>query len=71
MQLASSHNMNHYYYCENWLVHASIDNATKDFKIEEPKPKGQEPKASNSSLRFNQDGNTKTSNKAWKEKKKR
>ena len=56
-------------YYENRLIHISLDNI-KNFKIEELKPKAQEPKASNSSLRPNQSRNAKTFVKAWKEKEK-
>ncbi len=74
MQLASNYNIDKRYYHKNWSVHASLDKASnsKDFKIEESKPKIQEPKTSNlnNSLRLNLKRNIKTSNKAWKEKKK-
>lgn len=70
IQLAFSRNINQHYYCGNQLMHTSLDKTTKDSKIEELKPKAQEPKVANSSSSPNQDGNAEIFNKAWKEKKK-
>lgn len=74
MQSFSSRNIDSHCYCWNQPVHASLDKASnsKDSKIKESKSKAQEPKASNINnfLRFDLGGNTKTSDKAWKEKKK-
>lgn len=74
MHLASSQNIDQYFYRRNRPVHNSLDktNNSKDFKTEKSKSKAQEPKALNSNhfLLFNPKGNAKTSDKAWKEKKK-
>ena len=45
MQLAFSRNMDHGCYRRNRPVHATLNTAIKDSKIEEPKLKAQEPKA--------------------------
>lgn len=70
MQLASSRNIDQQYYYRNWPVHASLNKTTKNFKIEEPKPKAHESKALNNFLHPNQGVNAKTFDKAWKKKKK-
>lgn len=50
MQSASNYNIDQYYYYKNRPVHASLDKATKNSKIEKPKLKIKEPKALNNSL---------------------
>lgn len=70
MQLTSSHDMDQRSYYKNRPVYASLNKSTKDSKIEVPKQKDQELKALNNSLRPDQGENIKTSDKAWKEKKK-
>ena len=39
IQLASSRDVDQCYYRRNWLMHASLNKAIKDFKIRESKPK--------------------------------
>ena len=70
MQLISSCDIDQRCYHGNWPVYASLDKAIKDSKIKEPKLKAQEPKASNRSLRPDQEKNAKSFDKAQKEKKK-
>ena len=70
MQSTSSRNIDQRCYCKIWLVYASLNKAIKDSKTKDPKSKAQESKALNSSLRPNQAGNVKTSDKVRKEKKK-
>lgn len=74
IHLIFGQNTDQYYYHRNWPVHTSLNKVSnfKNSKIEESKPKVQEPKASNlnNSLYLDQGENVKTFNKSQKEIKK-